>query len=118
MRVAVTGGTGYLGAHTVRALVQAGHHVKLLAAPNESSTVIDRLRALGSVTVLTGDVRSASTIEERLAGADAVLHAAGEVGTDERRAQLMWDVNAYATEAILTRAVDLALDPGGLGQQL
>jgi len=111
MRVAVTGGTGYLGAHTVRALIQAGHHVKLLAAPNESSTVIDRLRALGSVTVLAGDVRSASTIEELLAGADAVLHAAGVVGTDERRAQLMWDVNAYAAEAILTRAVDLALDP-------
>lgn len=33
MRVAVTGGTGYLGAHTVRALIQAGHEVKLLAAP-------------------------------------------------------------------------------------
>ncbi|MEE2851202.1 MAG: NAD-dependent epimerase/dehydratase family protein [Actinomycetota bacterium] len=111
MHVAVTGGTGYLGAHTVRALLEAGHHVKLLAAPNEPSTVIDRLRTLGPVSVLAGDVRSASTVDELLAGADAVLHAAGVVGTDERRAQLMWDVNAYATEAILTRAVDLGLDP-------
>lgn len=111
MHIAVTGGTGYLGAHTVRALLEAGHHVKLLAAPNEPSTVVDRLRTLGFVSVLVGDVRSASTTEELLAGADAVLHAAGVVGTDERRAQLMWDVNAYATEAILTRAVDLGLDP-------
>ncbi|OBE93926.1 SDR family NAD(P)-dependent oxidoreductase [Mycobacterium sp. 852002-10029_SCH5224772] len=111
MHVAVTGGTGYLGAHTVRALIQAGHRVTLLAAPTDPGAVIDRLRALGSVTVLAGDVRSASTIEELLAGADALLHAAGVVGTDERRAQLMWDINAYATEAILTRAVDLALDP-------
>lgn len=111
MLVAVTGGTGYLGAHTVRALIQAGHEVKLLAAPTDPTAVLDRLRALGPVTVLTGDVRSAATVEELLAGADALLHAAGVVGTDERRAQLMWDVNAYATEAILTRAVALALDP-------
>ncbi|GFG98611.1 NAD-dependent epimerase/dehydratase family protein [Mycobacterium timonense] len=111
MRIAVTGGTGYLGAHTVRALIEAGHEVKLLAAPTDPGAVLDRLRALGPVTVLTGDVRSAATIEELLAGTDALLHAAGVVGTDERRAQLMWDVNAYATEAILTRAVDRALDP-------
>lgn len=111
MLVAVTGGTGYLGAHTVRALIQAGHEVKLLAAPTDPTAVLDRLRTLGPVTVLTGDVRSAATVEELLAGADALLHAAGVVGTDERRAQLMWDVNAYATEAILTRAVTLALDP-------
>lgn len=111
MRVAVTGGTGYLGAHTARALIQAGHEVKLLAAPTDPTAVLDRLRTLGPVTVLTGDVRSAATVEELFAGADALLHAAGVVGTDERRAQLMWDVNAYATEAILTRAVALALDP-------
>lgn len=111
MQIAVTGGTGYLGAHTVQALIRAGHRVRLLVAPQDSSAVIERFRALGSVTVIVGDVRAASTIEELLAGADAVLHAAGIVGTDERRAQAMWDVNARATEAILTRAVGLGLDP-------
>jgi len=111
VHIAVTGGTGYLGAHTVRALLEAGHHVKLLVAPDDRSIVIDRFRALGPVTVLVGDVRAASTMQELLVGADAVLHAAGIVGTDERRARLMWDVNAYATEKIVTRAVDLGLDP-------
>ncbi|SRX92822.1 UDP-glucose 4-epimerase [Rhodococcus jostii RHA1] [Mycobacterium shimoidei] len=111
MRIAVTGGTGYLGAHIVRALLQAGHQVRLLVAPGDSTAVLDRFRALGSVTVVVGDVRAASTIEDLLVDADALLHGAGIVGTDERRAQLMWEVNAYATEAILTRAVDLGLDP-------
>ncbi len=29
----VTGGTGYLGAHTVRGLLAAGHRIRLLVAP-------------------------------------------------------------------------------------
>ncbi|OBI44299.1 dehydrogenase [Mycobacterium kyorinense] len=111
MRIAVTGGTGYLGAHTVRALLEAGHEVRLLVAPNDPAAVVDRFRTLGPVTVAVGDVRASSTIDELLGGADAVLHAAGIVGTDERRAQAMWDINAYATESILTRAVELGLDP-------
>ncbi|OBF23218.1 dehydrogenase [Mycobacterium kubicae] len=112
MRIAVTGGTGYLGAHTVRALLQAGHHIRLLVAPEDHcDALVDRFRALGPVTVVVGDVRVSETIQQLLGGADAVLHAAGIVGTDERRAQAMWDINAHATERVLTQAVELGLDP-------
>jgi len=111
VRIAVTGGTGYLGAHTVRCLLEAGHAVKLLLGPGESAGVAERMQKLGHVTVIVGDVRDPSTIADLLTGANALVHAAGVVGTDERRAQLMWDVNAHATEAILTRAVELGLDP-------
>ena len=52
-----------------------------------------------------------TTIEALLNGCDAVLHAAGVVGTDNRRNALMWEINAHATEAVLTRAVELGLDP-------
>ncbi|HEU4359896.1 MAG TPA: NAD-dependent epimerase/dehydratase family protein, partial [Mycobacterium sp.] len=112
MQVAVTGGTGYLGAHTVGALLEAGHRVRLLVAPGcADEPVIDHLAELGSVTVLDGDVRDAAVITALLDGCDAVLYAAGVVGTDNRRAQLMWDINAYASEAVLTRAVEAGLDP-------
>jgi nucleoside-diphosphate-sugar epimerase len=83
----------------------------LVPPGEETAPVIDRFRALGSVTVHTGDVRSEPDVGKLLAGVDAVLHAAGVVGTDERRVQLMWDINAHATERILRRAVDLGLDP-------
>ncbi|UXA18407.1 SDR family NAD(P)-dependent oxidoreductase [Mycobacterium sp. SMC-4] len=112
MRIAVTGGTGYLGAHTVRALLKAGHQVKLLALTHEAdSHVVTELSALGPVDVLTGDVRTHSTVTELLRGVDAVVHAAGVVGTSERQARLMWEINAHAGEAVLTRAVEAGLDP-------
>ncbi|MEZ0340468.1 NAD-dependent epimerase/dehydratase family protein [Mycobacterium sp. pV006] len=112
MRIAVTGGTGYLGAHTVRALLEAGHDVKLLALPHEAdSRVVAELRALGRADVLVGDVRSAETVTELLRDVDSVLHAAGVVGTSDRQAALMWEINAHATETVLTRAVEAGLDP-------
>ncbi len=112
MHIAVTGGTGYVGAHTVRALLAAGHTVRPLVVPGGSDdAALEALGRLGPLEVLTGDIRYAATVSELLADCDAVLHAAGVVGTDSRRTQLMWDINAYATEALLTQAAELGLDP-------
>lgn len=112
MLVAVTGGTGYLGAHTVRALLTDGHDVRLLVTPADIGTpVLEAFGRLGSVTVVAGDIRDADVVDRLLDGSQAVVHAAGIVGTDKRRARLMWDVNAHASEAILSRAVALSLDP-------
>lgn len=112
MRVAVTGGTGYLGAHTVSALLRAGHHVTLLVEPGWSNpALLRRFQAAGSVVTLSGDLRDPDVTEELLRDCEAVFHAAGVVGTDESRAQLMWDVNAHASERIMRRGVALGLDP-------
>ncbi|QCQ93051.1 NAD-dependent epimerase/dehydratase family protein [Rhodococcus sp. SGAir0479] len=113
MKIAVTGGTGYLGAHTTRALLGDGHDIRLLVHPDESAA--DALAVLddgtGRVEVLRGDIRDAAVIAALLGGCDAVLHAAGVVGTDNRRETLMWEVNTAATASLLTRAAFLGLDP-------
>lgn len=112
MRVAMTGATGYLGAHTARAVLEAGHHVQVLVPAHErAAPVIDRLRASGSVSVVVGDVRRREDIDRVLTGVDAVIHAAGVVGTDERRTALMWEVNAHGAETVLRRGVERGLDP-------
>ena len=91
MRIAITGGTGYLGAHTARRLLAAGHEIRLLVAPGcAGDAVIPELAALGQVDVLDGDIRAARTVTRLLDGCDAVIHAAGVVGTDRRREALMW----------------------------
>jgi dihydroflavonol-4-reductase len=112
MHIAMTGGTGYLGAHTARRLLEAGHRIRLLVAPGcAGDAVIPQLAALGEVDVLDGDIRAGGTVTRLLDGCDAVIHAAGVVGTDRRREALMWEINAHATEAVLTPAAEAGLDP-------
>ncbi|MDH6284781.1 NAD-dependent epimerase/dehydratase family protein [Prescottella agglutinans] len=113
MKVAVTGGTGYLGAHTTRALLADGHDICLLVHPDESAAGVLSLfgAAADRIDVLHGDIRDADVVATLLDGCDAVLHAAGVVGTDNSRETLMWEVNTAATATLLTRAAMLGLDP-------
>ncbi|WP_067862652.1 NAD-dependent epimerase/dehydratase family protein [Nocardia shimofusensis] len=113
MLIAVTGGTGYLGSHTVAALLAEGHAVRLLVHPRED--VAAALALFGAdvdrIETVTGDIRDPKVVSTLLDGCDALLHAAGIVGTDDRREALMWEVNVEATGRILAEATKLGLDP-------
>ncbi len=112
MQIAVTGGTGYVGAHIVRALLAAHHSVRLqFRAKRGHDELLRRLSDLGDVTPIEGDVRDAVAVAELLDGCDALVHGAGVVGTDNRQEELMWEINAYATESVMRLANDRGLDP-------
>jgi nucleoside-diphosphate-sugar epimerase len=109
--VVVTGGTGYLGSHTIAALARAGHRVRVLARSPER--VATALAPLGSdpVETVTGDVTDPVAVESGLQGADAVLHAASVFSMDARRADEMRSVNVRGTDIVLGTAQRLGLDP-------
>ncbi len=113
MRVAITGANGYLGAHCTSAIVTAGHSVRVLVHPGDPSTA--PLEALGveldPADVVVGDVCDPDSVARLLDGCDAVLHAAGIVGVDDRDEALMWQVNVQGTATVLAAAVARRLDP-------
>jgi UDP-glucose 4-epimerase len=73
-RILVTGGAGFLGGHLVKALVEAGHSVRVL--DDFSTGTRERLDGL-PIDLLEGDVRSGSAVAEAMDGVELVFHLAG-----------------------------------------
>ncbi len=114
MRVLVTGGTGFVGAHTVAALLEAGHDVRLLARSPER--VVPHLAPLGVPAeslkdVIPGDITDATAVESALRGCDAVVHAASIYSLDPREAGEIERTNVGGTQLVLETAHRLGLDP-------
>src|SRR5436190_20724699 len=100
----VTGGTGFIGAHTVRALLGAGHEVRLLVRdPVLLETVLQPLD-VDDVDHVVGDARDADVVSRVLEGCDAAVHAAAMVTMDQRRADEVTADNLAATECVLDGA--------------
>jgi dihydroflavonol-4-reductase len=73
VKVAVTGGSGIVGAAVVRHLVEAGHDVEGLARSSKASA---RISALGARPV-TGDVLDRESLVRLVSGVERVFHVAG-----------------------------------------
>jgi nucleoside-diphosphate-sugar epimerase len=73
MKVLVTGGTGVVGTAAVRALLAAGHDVRLFSRHAEE----DAARWGGQVETRKGSVASSEQVEGAAEGCEAVLHIAG-----------------------------------------
>lgn len=92
-RVAITGGSGFMGRHLARRLVAAGRPVTLLdLAPPPPDLVAP------AVTFVRGSVLEAAAVDRALRGAEQVVHLAARVSDFGPRA---------AFEALNVRATDL-----------
>ena len=70
MRILVTGGTGFVGPHIVRALRDGGHDVRaLVREPGRAAS----LEGLG-VELVVGDLSDAASLRAAVAGCEAVVH--------------------------------------------
>jgi UDP-glucose 4-epimerase len=101
--VLVTGGAGFIGSHTVRALLARGQHVTVL-----DNLSVGRRDALPpQVRLVVGDVRDRDAVADALDGVDTVIHLAAQVtvrGSFERFYEDL-DTNVMGT-ANLIRSLD------------
>jgi len=95
-RIAVTGGTGFVGLHTGRALRQAGHQLRLLGRGRRRGP-----RPQG-VDFLRVDVTTGDGLLDALRGCDAVLHLVAVIR--ERGAQTFDRVNRAGAENVAQAA--------------
>ena len=71
MKIAITGGTGFVGSHLAESLLQAGHSVVLVSrhAPQREVS--------GRVTHVAADLSDVRVLENAFRGCEAVAHCAG-----------------------------------------
>ncbi len=100
MKTVVTGANGFVGAALVRTLLDAGDQVVALIGPS------GRLNGLAGVDVGTrqGDILDEGFLEEALAGAEVVFHAATVYDFHDRRAEEMKAVALGGVENVVTGA--------------
>lgn len=111
MRVLVTGGTGYVGCHTVAALASQGHDIRLLVRARERIAPALGPLGIAEAGVVVGDVTSAAAVEQAMLGCDAVVHLASVLSYDPRRAGIMQQTNPSGTDTVLGAAQRHGLDP-------
>src|ERR1051325_6590076 len=71
MRIAITGGTGFVGSHLAQRLVQEGHEVVLLARRQRDTSLP------ANVKFVAGSLTDTAFLTEAFSGCDAVAHCAG-----------------------------------------
>lgn len=114
MRVLVTGGTGFVGSHTVAALLSAGHEVRLLVRnPGRIRPALQPLSntAADSVDHVVGDVTDAEAVKKALSGCDAVVHAAAVFKLDSRAYKETGRTNVAGAANVLGQAAELGCGP-------
>jgi dihydroflavonol-4-reductase len=74
MTALVTGGTGFVGANVVRALLKRGEQVRVLARAGGDRPALARL----PVEVVEGDLLDRAAVERAVAGARTVFHVAAD----------------------------------------
>ena len=94
MKVAVTGGGGFVGRYVVEALVARGHEVGSIGR-----TARPELESLG-VRALQADVRDTAALASAFRGLDAVIHAAAKTGVWGPRREFV-EANVEGTRSVL-----------------
>jgi len=79
MRVALIGGTGFVGSYLVDALADAGHEIRLLVRPGSEHKVRKGAQRVA------GDVSSTAALQDTLEGCDAVIYCVGLLREFPRR---------------------------------
>ena len=80
MRIAITGGHGFLGSHVAEVALADGHAVTVVASPWGRLDRLDALQAgRDRLEVRRADVTDLAALRAAFAGSDAVVHAAARV---------------------------------------
>lgn len=105
MTTLVTGASGFIGSAVVRALLQAGHDVRVLLRPQSDRRNVDGL----SVGIVVGDLTDRASLARAVAGCDALFHVAADYRIWVPNPAHIYSINVTGTRELMTAAADAGL---------
>ncbi|MCX6556714.1 MAG: NAD-dependent epimerase/dehydratase family protein [Candidatus Aminicenantes bacterium] len=97
MLTLVTGASGFIGSHLIRALKTEGFEVRALVHKTP-------LAETPGVSSVVGDIQDAEALAKAMANVDIVFHLAAAVGSVVSKAQAYREINVNGTRAVLVTA--------------
>ncbi len=115
--IAVTGATGFLGAHLVCMLLQKGKQVRAFKRKQSNMAEFNYIYALfftnaddqTNLNWVEADVLDLPSIELGLEGVDEVYHCAAMVSFHQRDADLMQQINVQGTSNMVNTSLQLGV---------
>lgn len=100
----ITGGTGFLGAHLVRQLIEAGAKNLRVLCTNAPSWLSD-----ASIETIEGSITNADDVARAVEGVAEIYHLAGRVSREDDDARVMYAVHVEGTRLLCeaARAADV-----------
>jgi dihydroflavonol-4-reductase len=96
----VTGGTGFIGAHVVRALLAKGRSVRCLVRSESRRSNLEGL----NVEIVVGDVTDPASLAPAMTGVQTVFHCAADYRLSVPDPRPLFECNVVGTENVMRAA--------------
>lgn len=106
MKALVTGATGFVGAAVVRALLNTGVEVRVIARPGSDAS---NLRSVNVDKVL-GDLRDKESLRQALTGCRHLYHVAAHYALWAQDPSIFYDINVIGTRNLLEAAREAGIE--------
>jgi dihydroflavonol-4-reductase len=103
--ILVTGGTGFLGAYIIKALIEKGYAVRAIRRSPKLPSFIDEA-IMNKVEWVEGDVLDVISLQDALEGIDTVIHSAAVVSFVKKTRKNMYQVNVEGTANVVNMALE------------
>ena len=100
MKALLTGGSGFVGGHVLRALLEQGAEVRCLVRAASPRRTFEGLET----ELVVGDLRDSASLERAVAGCDAVFHCAADYRFYAADSRELYDSNVEGTRNVMRAA--------------
>lgn len=101
MQILITGGTGFVGHHLARLLINRGHDLRMLVRKTSSHK---RLEGLTNIQFVHGDITQPKTLANIASDVDCVVHLIGIIRENPREGITFEEIHADGTQNMIRTA--------------